>query len=267
MRKTLICAVSALLIAGMAAGPVSAYAGDNKDAAIETVTVSTEDLKTLAADGAYLTSLTDGAGNDTIEATLVSADDRLDGGYTAAKSPKLTKSRKKLFKKAFKGFVGSEVKPMAYLASQVVAGTNHLYLCTIKAVVPDAQEYYCFVTIYEDLEGNVSISGIENTEVATDINNLPGGIFAASKVKVSKSIKKAFKKAAKELLGVSYKPVAVLTEQIVAGTNYCILCESQVVYPGASKEYSIVHLYVGLDGSSEITDIVSLAAGESGETE
>ena len=41
--------------------------------------------------------------------------------------------------------------------------------------------------------------------------------------------------------------------------NYCLLCESQVVYPGAPKYYTLVYLYVGLDGTSEISEIVRIA--------
>ena len=85
-----------------------------------------------------------------------------------------------------------------------------------------------------------------------------GGWFQASNVKVTKSIKKAFKKAMNGLVGVDYKPVAVLAQQVVAGMNYCILCESKVVYPGAQTGYSLVYIYMGLDGSAELKDIVRL---------
>ncbi|MCR5330841.1 MAG: hypothetical protein K6E62_06595 [Lachnospiraceae bacterium] len=114
------------------------------------------------------------------------------------------------------------------------------------------------MTVYEDPEGKVSIGEIVNTGTETGINELMGGWFRASSAKVTKSIKKAFKKALKGLVGVDYKPVAVLAEQVVAGMKYCILCESKVVYPGASAGYSLVYLYKGLDGSAEITDIISL---------
>ena len=197
----------------------------------------------------------------TIEAAA-STGTGISGGFESAQSPKITKARRKLFKKAFKNFVGSDIIPVAYLASQVVAGTNHLYLCRIKAVVPDAKEYYCFVTIYENLKGKAKINEIVNTETETGINELMGGWFASSNVKVTKSIKKAFKKAMKGLVGVDYKPVAVLSEQVVAGMNYCILCESKGVYPGAQTGYSLVYLYKGLDGSAEITDIVELKTTE-----
>lgn len=250
--KKVVCAVGAVLIAGMLANPVGAHAADEQE--IKTVTISVEELNELATGGKYLYSATDGISAGTIEAELVSEISPL-GGYQKADSPKLTKARKKLFKKAFKGFVGSEVTPVAYIASQVVAGTNHMYLCRIRAVVPEAKEYYCFVVLYEDLKGNVSIKEIRNTENETKINELPGGWFQSSSAKVTKSIKKAVKKALSGLVGVNYKPVAVLSQQVVAGMNYCVLCESQVVYPGAAAGYSLVYFYQGFDGGVELVDI------------
>ncbi|MCR5323009.1 MAG: hypothetical protein K6E85_07045 [Lachnospiraceae bacterium] len=256
-RVVSVCALSAILACESFVPPMASYAAEGETQDIATITISTEELEALVSGGDYLFSATDGVESSTVGASLIS-DGELVGAYESAKSPKITKARRKLFKKAFKGFVGSEVTPVAYLAKQIVAGTNHLYLCRIKAVVPDAQEYYCFVSIYEDLEGNVSINEMINTEAATGINELMGGWSQASNVKVTKSIKKAFKKAMNGLVGVDYKPVAVLSQQVVAGMNYCILCESKVVYPGAQTGYSLVYIYKGLDGSAELKDIVRL---------
>ncbi len=154
-----------------------------------------------------------------------------------------------------------DITPVAYLASQVVAGFNHRYLCRIKAVAPDAKEYYAFVTVFEDLNGNASITKISTTDVETNINGLAGGWFQASSAKVTKQLRTEFNDALMGLVGVCYNPVAVLSEQVVAGMNYCLLCESQVVYPGAPKYYTLVYLYVRFDGTSEITDIVRIADG------
>ena len=229
MRKSIVCALGAVMIGSMLTAPVEGYAAATKAADFDAVTIS--------------------------------APIENDGGYMRAKSPKLTKTRKKLFKKALKGFTGSEIKPVAYLASQVVAGVNHKYLCRIREVTPGAKEYYAFVTVFEDLNGGASISKISRTDAETNINELSGGWFQSSSAKVSKSLKKAFNNALMGLVGVDYEPVAVLSQQVVAGMNYCLLCEAQVVYPDAPKYYTLVYLYVGLDGSSEISGIVRIADG------
>ena len=63
-----------------------------------------------------------------------------------------------LFNKKMEGSGGVDIRPIAYLGSQVVAGTNHLLLCKSTVVYPGAEPTYEFVTLYEDLEGNVQIS-------------------------------------------------------------------------------------------------------------
>jgi len=268
MKKILACALGAMMILETFA-PAQGYASDRQSMDMETVTITAGELSELATGGKYLFSATDGVDDMPIEAVLTEASkstgDTLKaeeiinvGGYQAAKTPTITKKRAKLFKKAFKGFVGSDVTPVAYLASQVVAGTNHKYLCRKKGVYPGAVETYAFVTIYEDLNGKATVSDIVDTGTETGINELPGGWFQSDSAKLTKDIKKAFKKAMKGLTGVDYKPVAVLAYQVVAGMNYCVLCESTVVYPGASTGYSLVYFYKGLDGSAKLNDIESL---------
>ncbi len=60
------------------------------------------------------------------------------------------------------------------------------------------------------------------------------------------------------LTGVNYVPVALLGTQIVAGTNYSILCRSTVVYPGAETTYAIVYIYEDLERQASILHIQDL---------
>ena len=62
-------------------------------------------------------------------------------------------------------FVGVEYTPVAYLGSQVVAGTNYAILCQGRAVVPDAEPYWVILYLYQDLEGKVSVLGIVNLDL------------------------------------------------------------------------------------------------------
>ena len=41
-----------------------------------------------------------------------------------------------------------------------MAGTNHCFLTMATPVVPDAESYFAFVFLYEDLEGNVELLDI-----------------------------------------------------------------------------------------------------------
>ena len=49
-----------------------------------------------------------------------------------------------------------------------------------------------------------------------------------------------------------YKPIALLGTQIVAGTNYCFLCETTVVVPDAQPSYALVYVFDGLEGEHEL---------------
>jgi hypothetical protein len=62
------------------------------------------------------------------------------------------------FNKAMDGCAGVDVRPIAYLGSQVVAGMNHMLLCKSTVVYPDAKPSYSIMTVYEDLDGNAQIS-------------------------------------------------------------------------------------------------------------
>ncbi len=91
---------------------------------------------------------------------FASAETPLAGGWTPSASPEITDELKALFDKAFEGFVGVNYVPVAYLGSQVAAGTNHCLLCQATVVYPGAQPYYALVYITQGLDGAASILSI-----------------------------------------------------------------------------------------------------------
>ena len=82
---------------------------------------------------------------------------QLAGGWTPADDPTVTQERSDLFYKALGDLVGVEYTPVAYLGSQVVAGTNHCFLVQKRVVIPDAIPSYILVFIYEDLQHKAEI--------------------------------------------------------------------------------------------------------------
>ena len=84
----------------------------------------------------------------------------LTGGWAAAEDPAVTDEITALVAKAQEQLMGVDYVPVAYLGSQVVAGTNHAILCKATTVVPDAQPRWVIMYLYEDLEGNVSVLDI-----------------------------------------------------------------------------------------------------------
>lgn len=70
------------------------------------------------------------------------------------------------FNKAVEGFTGNGLTPMALLGTQVVAGTNYAFLCHSRTVTEEPIESIQVVIVYEDLEGNATITGINNVDVS-----------------------------------------------------------------------------------------------------
>ena len=79
---------------------------------------------------------------------------------------------------------------------------------------------------------------------------------AASPV-ITEEAKKVCDKAFEGWEGVNYEPIALLKTQVVAGMNYCVLCEATVVVPDAEPTYAVVYIYEDLEGNAQITDILN----------
>ncbi len=94
----------------------------------------------------------------------------LDGGWSVAEdytTAELPDEVQSAFEKGTEGFVGNELVPMAYLGSQVVAGTNYALLCHSTLVTAEPISSIQVVTIYEDLDGNCSVTNINTLDLAS----------------------------------------------------------------------------------------------------
>lgn len=70
-----------------------------------------------------------------------------------------------IFDKATADFTGSDIKPIALLGTQVVAGTNYAFLCVGKTVTAEPVTNMQVVTIYVDPDGNAEINSICNLDM------------------------------------------------------------------------------------------------------
>ena len=73
--------------------------------------------------------------------------------------------------------------------------------------------------------------------------------------------KAALEKALEGLTGAGYEPIACLGTQVVAGTNYCILCRITPVAPNAASHFGLVYVYQALDGTAKLLDVQDLTFG------
>lgn len=65
----------------------------------------------------------------------------------------------------------------------------------------------------------------------------------------------AFSKAFEGWVGVSYVPVLYVASQLVAGTNYCIICKTTTIVNPPIPGCKIVFIYADLQGNAHITKI------------
>lgn len=172
---------------------------------------------------------------------------------------------------------GSKRTPLVYLGSQVVAGTNYKFICRIEPLVKGMEAKIAVVTLYENLDGDVVISDekvISDEMFAADgsITFPEAGLVGAyapeaaaggfesveygtagssEKYGLESSAKEAFEKAADGFAGVGYRPLMLLDTQVVAGTNYRIICVATRVTAQPSRALCLVQVYGALDGTAE----------------
>lgn len=91
--------------------------------------------------------------------------DELLGGWSLNQGsilPQDNQDAMKAFEKATKNMVGYRYEVLGVLGKQVVAGTNYAYLCKGSVVIPEAKPEYVIVNVYEDLDGQSSITGTKD---------------------------------------------------------------------------------------------------------
>ncbi len=206
-----------------------------------------------------------------IELPEIGDEGQLSGGWSVAEDNTVTEGRKAVFDKAFEELVGVNYVPVAYLGSQVVAGTNHCFLTQATVVYPDAVPMFTLVYIYEDLSGNAEIMNIEDLPVVPNDDGtatepipdepLMGGWAFAESPEITDEIRAKLEKALEEMVGASYEPIANLATQVVAGTNRCVLCKVTPIVPNAVGNYALVYVYEDLEGGAQVQYVISFDFG------
>ena len=191
------------------------------------------------------------------------------GGWAATEDPALTDAQKAVFEKALQELVGVDYTPIACLGTQVVAGTNYCFLTQSTVVYPGATPKYALVYVYADLQGNAEIMNIadmpiipnDDDTVSAPEEQLMGGWSYAEAYEITDELQGLLDKALEGLVGASYKPVAELGTQVVAGLNHCMLCQVTPVVPNAVPHYALVYIYQDLSGGAELSKVIDLDVG------
>ena len=164
----------------------------------------------------------------------------------------------------FEGNYGDDLIPIAYYGSQVIDETNYGLLCKSKS-----DNEIQTVILQQRANGNVDGADINTFNIgdytqgdgAEVSEPAPGGWIIAedyTKEELPEEVQDAFEKAAAELDGNDLDPMAYLGSQVVAGTNYALLCHSTLVTENPVSSIQVVTVYKDLDGNCSITNICTL---------
>ena len=155
-----------------------------------------------------------------------------------------------------------DLVPVALVGQQVVAGTNDMILCV-------RDKGYEMAVIYRDLQGNAELTQSSPFDLADYVEGgdaspaelLSGGWNAPeilTSLPLPEDAQTAFDKAEKDFDGSQIEPMALLGTQVVAGTNYAILCRVTPMTPDAISSTQVVIVYADLEGKAEFTGFSAL---------
>ncbi|WP_315505220.1 hypothetical protein [Oribacterium parvum] len=162
------------------------------------------------------------------------------------------------FEAAFpNGYNGTHYKPIALLGTQVVSGTNYLYLC--KSTWTDYQENVSFVLlqIYQDLSGKSEVMGSailfpteESREDGEDYRDNTGSYLPEN----IPAIQNAFNEVVKDNENVSYIPLAYIGKHTQEGKP-----EEDVIFTAkkskgkdAKTNYELLYIRSGKGGKAKL---------------
>ena len=176
-------------------------------------------------------------------------------------SPVYTQESYEIFEKALAEYNGTEMEPVALLATQLVSGRNYSFLC--KSKIGDPKWY--ITVVYADLQGNAKITSSNEIDInniryidAQPDGNIVGGwkmMPLSNAITLKEDVWRAFFKASENYVGVNLAPLALLASQVVSGTNYLILCSGTTVTADPVEAMYVVKLYVDTKGEAKIDSV------------
>ena len=130
-------------------------------------------------------------------------------------------------------------KPVAYLGSQVVNGTNYAVLA--EQVIFDAENTKNLVLIVFNVAPNAPEATVVYIKPVLDgFSQEFGGIVFLDDFKITEDAQKDFDSVQKEFVGSNVEPFALVAKQIAKGVNYYFVAIVTPLYPGAEPSVDLV---------------------------
>lgn len=199
-------------------------------------------------------------GADASEAEAVDESDSGAWEFSDIAADNCTADEKAILTKALDGIGGANFEPKDVIATQLVSGTNYAFLCKVTPVVVDPVSHWSIVTVYADLEGNAELINTVDIDPADPktTENAPeeeSGAWVSTQKDTPAAVPDAVSDALANNDGVALSPIAVLGTQLVAGTNYRILCYGTTSTATPKTNLYVVDVYVDINGEGEITSV------------
>lgn len=151
---------------------------------------------------------------------------------------------------------------VALLGTQVVSGTNYMFLCQENGK-------YKIAVVYNNLENVSQITKITDFDPAEYVNEryelsdeeLVGSFYTeipGKPMMLPDNIQESFDKATETLTGLSFYSIASLAHQNKSGTNYAILCYGKGSYEESRTNIYLLTLYVDKTNKPEIVSIAAV---------
>ena len=188
------------------------------------------------------------------------------------KQAEIPQEAKDAFNRALEQYDGMDFELVALLGKQVVAGTNYMFLCKGKPVVPDAKETYKIVVIYNNLENKANVSSVTDFDYTKYVNedisykneNVVGGWYVeipSKGVVLDDKVQTIYDNALEKLVGATYTPIAVVGKQVVSGTNYALLAYGKMATADENSGIYLLTLYEDLNGTDEVVSVAYIDLG------
>lgn len=149
--------------------------------------------------------------------------------------------------------IGCEYKPIAYLGSQVVNGTNHAVLAE-QTVITGKDTKNVVVLIFNEKPNEMKAT-LVNIERVVEQGGELGGIAVDVKTDIPEDAKKAFDDAFEGFIGSKIEPFALLGTQVVKGVNYIFAAEVTPVVPDAESKVCLITVN-GMTGDKAFADLL-----------
>lgn len=169
------------------------------------------------------------------------------------------------FRDAMENYPGVGYVPMAYLGSQVVAGTNYAYLCRNTTLSVEPVTTLTTVLVYKSLSGQSSILRFEDVNVASFASDTTptaemgeaGGwqINREYSGSMPADAQAAFDQAVEGLSGKQYMPLACLGSRTAEGREYAVLCTETRGEEDPSAALVVLVIFVDQGGNTSVSNI------------